>query len=126
MTTFTGLWRWLKDKTVSGRNQGTIYQPEIMRRSRRTIIKTETREIFIVRRTGHANPIRRCHECGGETEWLSLAASVKITGLDWREIFRRIETGAIHFQETSERQPVICKNSLAAAFRADSQNTDWK
>lgn len=118
MTTFTGLWRWLKDKTVSGRNQGKLANREFMRRTKRTITKTETREIFIVRRINNSSRVLRCDECRRETEWLTLAASSKISGFGLREIFRLIETGEVHFQETPENQPLVCKNSLAAARRA--------
>ena len=91
----------------------------MIRRTKRTIIKTQTREIFIVRRAGESSRIFRCDECRRDAEWLTLAASAKISGFGLREIFRLIETGAIHFEETTENQLLVCKNSLAAARRAE-------
>jgi hypothetical protein len=51
-----------------------------------------------------------CRQCNALAEMLTTEAAAALSGLSEREIFRRIETGEIHFLEAE--RVFICRNSL--------------
>jgi hypothetical protein len=53
-----------------------------------------------------------CNGCNAETDWLTPEQAIVITGLNAREIFRRVESGLLHFKETPEGFSFICAQSL--------------
>ena len=88
-----------------------------MSQTKRTIIKNETREIWIVRRGGgKARKTGWCEQCRNESEWLSLLETARLSGISLKEIVGLIKAGSIHFQETPDGESVACANSLVAAL----------
>ncbi len=55
-----------------------------------------------------------CAVCECETLFIAPERAAVSHGLTMREIFRRVESGAIHFIETREGLTLICLNSLLA------------
>ena len=90
-----------------------------MKRTKRTIIRTETKEILIVRQLSKSAYTDWCGECQKQVNWLSLVETTNKSGLSTREIFRLIEAGEIHFQEMPEGHPFICLNSPAIINRQE-------
>ncbi len=91
-----------------------------MTNSKRILITTESREIFIVRRRGAEIFQDFCADCQAEVEMLTLDAAIVLSGITAREIVRLAETGAIHFQETANGHLYICRQSLIKDFYADA------
>ena len=90
-----------------------------MSQTKRTIIRTETREVRVVRcRGGKPRKIRWCEACRNESEWLTLLDTARLSGITLKEIMRLIKAGLIHFQETPGGESVACANSLVAALHA--------
>ena len=87
-----------------------------MSQTKRTIIRTETREVWVVRRRGKSRPVSWCDECRMPAEWLSLLETARLSGITLKEIIRLIKAGLIHFQETPEGEAVACTKSLIAAL----------
>lgn len=88
-----------------------------MPQNKRTIIRTQTREIWTVRRRGKSNATYWCEECRMPAEWLSLLETARVSGITLKEIQRLIKTGIIHSHDTPQGQPFACANSLVAALR---------
>lgn len=81
---------------------------------RTTRITAETRSLTVVRPRGGAR-FGRCAACGAETEELTTAEAAAVSRTTEREIFRLVEAGRVHFEETREGALLICAESLAAA-----------
>ena len=88
-----------------------------MSQNKRTIIRTETREIWTVRRRGKSNLTFWCDKCRTQAEWLSLIEMSRLSGITVKEILNLIKAGLIHSLVTAEGQPAACANSLVAALR---------
>lgn len=83
-----------------------------MPNSKRILITTESREIFIVR-TNYKNFVRGfCANCNREVEMLTLDGAVNRTGKTARELIRQTEASAIHSLETASGHLLICGGSL--------------
>jgi len=80
--------------------------------NRRTVITFEKLERCCYQ-LPHSEPFTsRCDDCGEEVNWLTLAETVAITRLSLRQVFRRVESGAVHFLETPLGMLLICPKSL--------------
>ena len=92
-----------------------------MRRIKRTFVKKEKKEVWIVRQNKNKQASRRpvfwCRECQADVEWLSLTDALKISSSSLRGIFRFIEAGSVHIRENPGTQPFFCANSLAIISR---------
>lgn len=53
-----------------------------------------------------------CKQCGAEMKMVDPHGAAAISGLSARTIFRRIESGQLHFTETADGTLLICLNSL--------------
>ena len=79
-----------------------------MNRVRRTEVRIETNEIQIIRNPKSA---MLCPECQS-TALITPEDATLISGLDWRDIYRRIEQGAIHYATTAQGLLLVCPRSL--------------
>ena len=70
----------------------------------------ETYERMIVHRPVRSS--RRCLECLDSSEMISPEIGSRLLGVTQREIFRYIESGAVHF---IEEPPLVCLRSLIVA-----------
>lgn len=86
---------------------------------KRTEVTIETHELTIVRsgrfRTLPVSTQRGwCSACGQEVDLLTAEAAAEHCGISRREIYRRLERGELHFQETADSVVQVCLNSLRA------------
>ncbi|MBI1765300.1 MAG: hypothetical protein HYR56_28125 [Acidobacteria bacterium] len=87
--------------------------------SKRTEITIEQHEITIVRSGQHrllpAEPQRAwCPVCKEEVVMLTAETAAQVRGVSRREVYRRLERGALHFNETAEGVVQVCLTSLRA------------
>lgn len=75
----------------------------------RTEIVIETRQLIFLKRVQSA-AISFCAVCGSEMFKPEIAALISATGT--REIYRRVETGAIHFTEKPDGSLLVCFGSV--------------
>lgn len=91
-----------------------------MKIRRQTQITILTEKILTV--AGGGNQIfGECAKCG--TQMLSVDAAANIARVNSRTIFRRLEAGELHFEETKEGSLLVCSASLSAI---DSENLEIK
>src|SRR5689334_11451949 len=84
-----------------------------MRRTRKTQTSLELHEVLIVRaRTGASEPCPDCLPAVGMLVSPEVAAAV--TGTSVRTVFRCLEAGLIHYQESDAGRVQVCVHSLAA------------
>jgi hypothetical protein len=86
-------------------------RPKTELTNKRTVISFETREFLLVHRA-QTEGRSMCDGCNAETDWLTPEQAIVVTGLNAREIFRRVESGSLHFKETTEGFSFICAQSL--------------
>ena len=78
---------------------------------KKTEIFIRTRERIFVRRS--MNKLQAfCAECQTETVFVLPEQAAMQTGTSIREIFRRLENGAIHFTEMTDGLTLVCQQSL--------------
>jgi hypothetical protein len=77
----------------------------------RTEITIETEKLLVVggRRRRMAS---WCAPCGQYVEMLTTDAAALLAGVGSRTIFRRVESGSVHYTETPEGLVLICPNSI--------------
>jgi len=77
---------------------------------RRIEIIVETRQVVIRRRTNQAPGW--CAECSSAVQLITPEEAAALACISTRTIYRRVEAGQLHFNETAEQSPLICLNSL--------------
>lgn len=85
-----------------------------MRRKRvkKTLEITVERSRVIHISRPHIETLARCPQCLAEAKMVSPQQASNVTGLSLREIYRRVESGRLHFIETKQGQLFICTNSI--------------
>lgn len=85
-------------------------------RRRKTEIVVELDEEIVIR---GRQPIAFawCAECGEQVQTVTPDHASTITGVSPRVIYRWIEAGMIHFNETGEGHLLVCQSSLAKLVR---------
>lgn len=83
----------------------------------RTVI--EAREVV---RISTAEPLEEyCEACRHAGVFITVGSAVRETGLRLREIFRRIESGAVHCLELPDGMVLVCLTSLVTEPKPDQQ-----
>lgn len=83
-----------------------------MRRKKKTTIVTfESRERTTIHRGGQSL-MAWCDQCGAEVLMVKPNQAANIASTDERVIFRKVESGEIHFIESANGALLICKQSL--------------
>ncbi len=82
--------------------------------ARRTEITIETRRQTIVRRLGHSRT-SWCERCMTEVQMLTPDEAAAVMNVCSRSIYRWIETGGVHFDE-SHGAVLVCARSLTARY----------
>src|SRR5688572_14035681 len=104
----------------SGVNTGKYYTPlrhianrqmKIKKTTRTTEITVEKSESFVVRRAPYSVPAW-CASCGKRVRLVKPEEAAVAAGLNVREVYRRIETGNVHFVEAWDGTLVVCIRSL--------------
>jgi hypothetical protein len=87
-----------------------------MKRVKRTEITIETDEILIVSdgETFEATAHRWCPRCGTQVEMAQPGPAARSFSISVREVFRLIEAGLAHFQETTQGTLLVCLPSVSA------------
>ena len=83
-----------------------------IRRIRKVTI--ETNETLVLR-PSQVTVLAYCAECAAEVEMLSAGAAASHFAVPLRWIYRAIESGQLHFLETSAGLVLVCPNSLRKA-----------
>ena len=78
---------------------------------RRTVIKIETHRLTVVRSRRRAASAC-CPRCGCQVNMLTPEAAAALAGVSTRAIYRRVESGELHFVETGAGALLICSGSL--------------
>jgi hypothetical protein len=77
------------------------------RPKKRTVITTETHQITIVH--PRTKLVRAwCDQCQADSEMAPPEAAAALLGITPREVYRRVENGALHFMETEGGGLLIC------------------
>lgn len=82
-----------------------------------TVISHETHEELSVRLflRPQTNPdFGWCEQCGASAQLIAPEVAGQLADLSVREIYRLIETGAIHFKEGAEGRVYVCFDSIGA------------
>jgi len=53
-----------------------------------------------------------CDRCGVEGQWVTPEHAAIISNIDTRSIYRRVESGTVHFMESPDGPALVCLNSL--------------
>jgi len=92
-----------------------------MRRKKKTTIVTfESRERTMIHRA-RQSLITWCDQCSAEVLMVTPNEAAFIAGTDARAIFRKVESGQIHFIESANGALLICKRSLEQTGHSRSQ-----
>jgi hypothetical protein len=86
----------------------------------RRILKTviETHEVIRISTT---EPVAGyCEACRHESVFITVENAVRETGLRSRDIFRRIESGAVHCRELPDGMVLVCLTSLVTEPKPES------
>ena len=79
---------------------------------RKATITVETERLVVISGSHSASATVWCEACQAEVTMLGLDEASALAGLGDLAIFRWVETGAIHFVETSEGRALFCVLSL--------------
>jgi hypothetical protein len=82
-----------------------------MRSRKTTRITLKARQALVVRSV-RGGTETYCADCGVVAPMITPEEAATATGLSHRDLFRRIETGRIHYSETSEGKTLVCLASL--------------
>ena len=86
-----------------------------MKRKRRqkTVITTETHQLTIIHPLGRG--VRTwCERCASESEFVTPEAAARLLGVTAREVYRRVESGSLHFMEVEGGKLLICCGQVSA------------
>ncbi len=84
---------------------------EVNATKRRTEITIEQRRIVLLSKRGTVAPTW-CDACAARVKMVSPEEAALLAGVSSRTIYRRVETGQLHFTETQQGLLLICVNSL--------------
>jgi hypothetical protein len=82
-------------------------------------VTIQTSETFVLR-PSQVTVAATCVECATEVDLLAASAAAALVGVPLRWIYRWIENGQLHFQETASGLILVCPNSLQATVRRDT------
>lgn len=94
----------------------------ILIRKRKTETVTVTCEVARIHKP-RREAIVWCRECAGETHMLLPEEAAALAGVSTREIYRRVESGDLHFTEINMGSLFICRNSIAR--QASEAKNEW-
>lgn len=78
---------------------------------RRIEITVETERVTLVKRRS-LSAVVWCERCGRRALMVTPEEAARLDGSTAREIFRRVESGSLHFTETPEGELLVCRGSL--------------
>lgn len=81
-----------------------------MKKRKFTTITVEIERLLVINRCRSLFSL--CPACGDEVRLVTVEQAAVLARLTWREIYRRVEAGTLHFIETNDGQLLICLPSL--------------
>ena len=84
-----------------------------MRLRRLFVISAEKTETYTVRQEPPQSFQMYCEKCDQKARFLTVDQTVDLTGLGARTIFRLVEAGELHSEETREGYLLLCPKSVA-------------
>ncbi len=78
---------------------------------KRTEITVEIERVMLV--SSRKSPVIWCEACDALVGMLTVDEAAALAGVSSRSIYRRVESGQLHFAETPEGRLFICPNSLS-------------
>jgi hypothetical protein len=82
-----------------------------LRKSKTTVIAIETERTLVIRQRG-SSTIVWCRACCENVQMVTPAAAAIRVAAITRTIYRRVESGTLHFIETGDGSLLVCGNSL--------------
>jgi hypothetical protein len=79
---------------------------------KRTVLTLEKSERYYFYSEAARTITGRCEACHEEVTWITPDQASALSKLTMRELFRSIETGQVHFNESSTGELLVCLNSL--------------
>jgi len=86
---------------------------KLLRIKRRREITVETTRQVVISRP-EAEVVAWCPACADDVSMVTTEAAAVMKGMSPRAIYRSVESGELHFAETSEGFLLICLKSLSA------------
>ena len=81
-----------------------------MKKERQIKITLTTERTISIRSSRWA--VALCEGCGKDARMMTPGQAALLTGISSREVYQRVETGEVHFAETSEGLLMICLDSF--------------
>lgn len=82
-----------------------------MRRKKRTEIMIEQHQLLIVHAPVSEENVK-CHICPTQVQMIAAEDAATLLNMTRREVYSAVETGNVHFAETSEGLLFVCIQSL--------------
>ncbi|HYP01398.1 MAG TPA: hypothetical protein VER76_14505 [Pyrinomonadaceae bacterium] len=79
---------------------------------RTTRITVETHSLTVLRTRDSNTFDMWCAACGAETQMVTVRLAASLCSVTQRTIFRLVEAGSLHFNETNAGELLICEQSL--------------
>jgi len=87
------------------------WRRDALRKSKTKVITIETERTVVIRKRG-GSAVAWCEGCRGRVQMISPAEAAIRAAVTTRTIYRRVESGTLHFIETGDGFLLICGNSL--------------
>jgi hypothetical protein len=100
-----------QDSNRRGIDSRDIFNGKMRRKEKTTIVTFESSERMTIR-CGARPVLAWCERCGEEVLMVTPNEAAAAVGSDARAIFRRVESGEIHFIESEGGALLICSKSL--------------
>lgn len=87
-----------------------------------TEITVQTEEAFVLHRSS-GSPHASCAQCGTAAPMVTPEEAAVVFGVAVRTIYREIEAGELHFEETAAGSVLVCLHSLRQTASLGSPDT---
>lgn len=88
-----------------------------MSKAKKIFIRTESRQLLIVRTAGGRAFRAFCETCGADAEFLTLDEAIGLSGRPMKTLVRLLEAGELHSIETGDGRWLVCRASLKTKER---------
>jgi hypothetical protein len=82
----------------------------MLKKRKVTTITIETERLMVISQSRCL--YSPCPACGDEVRMLTVEQAAALSRITWREIYRQVEAGELHFTETNGGSLLICLHSL--------------
>jgi hypothetical protein len=82
----------------------------MLKKRKFTTITVETERLLVISQSRSLYSL--CPACGDEVRMVTVEQAAALSRITWREIYRQVEAGKLHFIETNGGSLLICLHSL--------------